>query len=104
MTNHRDRVLNFLQRHAALAPLSECLNLADEVQRLNDNEYYLKCILTILSSILLTKDGAAKTQATFDNRRSLQIALKELQQCHAWVVCGPVTDGLEKLLCEFDKK
>jgi len=56
-----------------------------------------------LANRLLTDNGSVLPEFC-EGRQAWQVALRELQQCHAWVVCGPRADAMEKLLCEFDAK
>jgi hypothetical protein len=99
----KDSVIEFLRKHAPLAPLGECLQLAEEFKTLYDSEYYLKCIIVILSNRLLCSNGTVREEFK-EGRPAWQVALREVQQCNAWVVCGPKHNAMEALLCEFDKK
>lgn len=101
--NNKDHIIEFLQKYAPSAPLEECLRLAEEFKTLHDSEYYLKCIIAILSSRLLCSNGAVHEEFK-EGRSAWQAALREVQQCNAWVVCGPKQNALEALLCEFDTK
>jgi hypothetical protein len=103
MDFHFHRIIDFLRKHAPSAPLAECVTLANEFQTLNDGDYYHKCIIAILASRLLADNGCVLPEFSV-GRPAWQVALKELQQCHAWVVCGPMSGAMEKLLCEFDAK
>lgn len=100
---HFQKIVDFLNKHAPKAPLAESISLANEFQALNDAEYYYKCIIAILSHRLLTDTGSIRDEFS-EGRPAWQMALKELQQCHAWVVCGPAPNAMDKLLCEFDAK
>jgi len=101
--SNKEYVLEFLRKHAPLAPLAECLNIVNDIDSLHKDNYYLKCIIAILASNLLTDNGEVKPEFV-EGRPAWQLALKEVQRCHAWVVCGPVSDSMEKLLTEFDAK
>ncbi len=99
----QDHVLRLLQKHAPTAPLGQCLSLADEYQNLHDENYYLKSIIAILSTRLLNDNGAIKLEFV-DGRPAWQFAMQEVQQCNAWVCCGPVSNPMNRFLEEFDQK
>lgn len=101
MDFHFHRIMDFLRKHAPSAPLAECVQLANEVQTLKDGDYYYRGIIAVLSSRLLEENGCVRKEFS-EGRPAWQVALRELQQCNAWVVCGPVSGAMEKLLCEFD--
>ena len=93
----RDIVLDFLQRHAPKAPISDCMDLAWQV----DHDVYevirLKEMLAIASTLILDDNGSP-TIDTDRLRPAALLAIKELQNCHAWVNCGPVPDAMERLM------
>lgn len=100
---NKDHVLEFLQKHAPSAPLRESIRLAEEFEALHKEVYWLKCIIAIVASRLLTNQGTVREEFK-EGRPAWQLALRELQQYHAWVVCGPKHNAMEALLCEFDTK
>jgi len=63
--------------------------------------YDAECLAAI-STLLFTDFGQIPEHFAC-KRPGLQRALKWAQYRHAWVVCGPVPDGMERLLLKLDK-
>ena len=104
MSNHSEKsILKFLGQHAPKAPLGQSLSIAHDFQSLKDEALYLKEMIAILASFLLNDNGEVKPGYQ-DLRPAVQFALKEVSNCHAWVVCGPVRDALTKLMDDVEKR
>ena len=99
----KDEVLEFLCKHAPNAPIWQCVELADDVERMRKEEYRLGCIIAILSTRLLSENGEIHPDFV-EGRPAWQVALKEVQFRNSWVSCGPLAGAMERLLEEFDKK
>ena len=103
MSLNHDGVINFLLKHAPSMSVKEAVWLANEIDNMNKESYYDACCLSVLSSKLLEPKGSIP-DAIKSERPAIQLAYKNLSYRHAWTVCGPVTDGMERLLEEWDKK
>ena len=90
--------------HSAVDHLTERAEKAEE--RLAEAEevgmYDAECLAAI-STLLVTDNGQIPEHFAC-KRPGLQRALKWAQYRHAWVVCGPVPDGMERLLLKLDKE
>jgi len=103
-TFKRDEILKFCREHARKAPIGECMNLADQFQKLDNEEYRLGCIIAILSSYFCNDHGELiPEKMPVEMTPVLEIAFKEIQYRHAWVSCGPVSNGMERLLKEMEE-
>ncbi len=100
---NKDAVLDFLVREAPKAPLARAMSLAQDVEGLSESEFYLKKMLAALSPLLLEENGAIKKEYA-GHRPAILKALETVSSCHAWTVCGPVDDGLERMMCEIEGK
>jgi hypothetical protein len=103
MSSSKDSVLALLNKHAHLMPLFEAMRLAEDFDEAKRESLYYREIVAILSSIFLTDSGETRSPDMF-KRPAHKAALNELQQCHAWVVCGPAADSMERLLTKYDAK
>ena len=64
--------------------------------------YDAECLAAI-STLLFTDNGQIPEHFAC-LRPGLQQALKWAQYRHAWVVCGPVPDGMERLLLKLEEQ
>jgi len=94
----RDQMLNFFKKHASKAPIGECVNFADEYQNLYEEEYRLSKVIAVLASYFCGEHGKFVKERLPKKSPAIQWALKEVQHRHAWVVCGPVSDGMKEFL------
>ena len=107
VNNHsKESILAFLRQHAPNAPLAKSLDIANTMEVLNDENYHLKCKLALLAEILgFDDDGGYRELAhKHVNDPAVLWALDGVCHSHAWVVCGPVPNGIGKLKQEIKDK
>lgn len=84
--------------------LNDAMKLAGDIGVLKTENYTLKCALAILAEPL----GFDKEAHLPDNLKNAEPAiawaLKMVQNNHAWVVCSPVSNSLEKLKKEIEEE
>ncbi len=100
---NKDNALDFLKQYAPNAPISRCMDFANSFNNIKKENYQLKVALAILSKVLnLTDNGEIPIELIekFKNDKAILWAIKEVQYNHAWVVCGPFSNAMEKLLEE----
>ena len=97
----KDSILKFLYKEAPKAPLARCMSLAHDLDGLKKSEFFYKTMLSALSPLLLTDNGEILPQYK-DVRPGIKKALETVSNCHSWTVCGPVQDGLERMLCDVE--
>ena len=100
---NKDSVLKFLCQQAYNAPVGQCMSLATDLDNLKTSEFYYKQMLAVLSQFFLTTNGEILPEYQ-GKRPAIQKALDAVQYCHSWTVCGPVRDGMERMLCELEGK
>ena len=98
----KESILEYLENDAPNTKLVRAMSLARDFQILKESEFYYREMLAILSTLVLDEHGKIKPEHQ-NHRPAIIQALKCAQTCQAWVVCGPVTDGMEKLMCEIEK-
>ncbi len=104
-TFKKDQVLKFCEEHAKDAPFGKCMDLANQFQRLGDEEYFSACVLAVLSSYFCNEHGALiRERMPSEMTPILNWAFDRVQYRHAWVSCGPVTDGMNKFLKRMEEK
>lgn len=103
-----DRTLDFLVKNAPKAPLQESVYLAKRIRSLVRSEYYLKCTLAILSDTVIKLEGNGEIPKLLSDKykdnKAVMSCLKQIQYCNAWVVCGLVSDAMEKLIEERNEE
>jgi hypothetical protein len=98
----KDSVLDYLRRVAPDSKLFDAWSLANDIESLKISDFYNRRMLAVLSALLLDKTGKIKPEYA-NQRPAIQQALKTVQNCQAWVVCGPVEDGMGKLMEEIEE-
>ena len=99
----KDYMLDFLYKHAPKAPLGDCVNLANQFQRADDDEYASACALAVLSSYFCGEHGELLPEKMPETMTPvLKWAFDRLQYRHGWVCCGP-SEGMSKFLERMEK-
>jgi len=98
---NKESILKFLEHTAPNAPLKQCLTLASDFEELKHSEFHYKQMLACLSTILLDDNGNVLEKFN-DVRPAIKKALEAVSYCHSWTVCGPVDNGIERMMCDIE--
>lgn len=102
-TFKKDKLLKFLEEHAPKAPIRECMNLANEFQNSDNEEYENACVIAVLSSYFCGEHGEfIKERVPAEMTPILKWAFDKVVYRHGWVSCGP-GGGMSEFLKEMEK-
>ena len=101
----RESILSFLSRYAPQAPLGSALSLANDFDATDRSLMHAQEAMAVLSEsvIGLSKHGEL-TENLKLHRPAIQWALKKVQYCHGWVVIGPVSSALDRLMDRIEQE
>lgn len=100
--NEYQNTLDVLIKHAPEMPLREAVYFARHIGSVAQSEYYAKCTLAILSTILLEKNAAIPNSLLdkYKDNKAMMSCFEQMQNCNAWVCCGPVANAMDDLMKE----
>ena len=103
--NQETMILTFLEKHAPSMPVDKALWLAREFQKVWDEGVFDAECLAVLSETIIGLDGSGHLPEHLKTgqRPAVVHALRQVSFRHGWTVCGPVANGMERLLEKFDK-
>ncbi len=94
--------LQFLSQHAPKMEIQHAMEVANKIA---STEAEMMQDAEALAILAHTKLGFGDDGDTADSRAKVtEKAIEQASYRHAWVVCGPVNNGMSKLMDEWEKK
>jgi hypothetical protein len=84
-------------------PLDKAVRIAERWADEEIKAFDAQSALAVLTELLGFNSHGAIPAKFKDVRDAQKWALQKVSYCHSWVVCGPVSDGLESLQADIER-